>query len=279
MFERLGEIVANDERYVSCEDDHEELPPIFWWFPKQEDFIPPPPTDETSAEKMDRISATVKLSRSDISEIMYTDIIPEEKIIRSLEIVREANIIQQLFKECEADPETKKGALSDMLAKCRAMLTDYQGNVKSMDITKFAGDMVTEAKFKDGLHKQLIPFMDEGEVTANTPLVKPSSFEEARATESACVKFAKEVRKVNKLLGKIEETSKKLASHQTTAEQEIEVQRVRFKKIASVAASRVESMRDLLIRWEEMTSSGEKDSLDFQPLTQFLKCYAIYFAN
>ena len=30
-------------------------------------------------------------------------------------------------------------------------------------------------------------------------------------------------------------------------------------------------------RWEEMASSGEKDSLDFQPLTQFLKCYAIYF--
>ena len=33
----------------------------------------------------------------------------------------------------------------------------------------------------------------------------------------------------------------------------------------------------LVLRWEEMASSGEKDSLDFQPLTQFLKCYAIYF--
>ena len=54
---------------------------------------------------------------------------------------------------------------------------------------------------------------------------------------------------------------------------------MRFKKVASVAASRVESMRDLLIRWEELTRSGEKDGLDFQPLTQFLKCYAIYFSN
>ena len=54
---------------------------------------------------------------------------------------------------------------------------------------------------------------------------------------------------------------------------------MRFKKVASVAASRVESMRDLLIRWEELTRSGEKDCLDFQPLTQFLKCYAIYFSN
>ena len=83
-------------------------------------------------------------------------------------------------------------------------------------------------------------------------------------------------------------------------------------QIASIAATRVESMRDLLIRqfmliiitlltimiiitlltimiimtlitimirWEEMSISGEKDTMDFQPLTQFLKCYAIYFAS
>ena len=36
----------------------------------QEDFIPPPPMDETASEKMDRISATIKLSRNEISEIM-----------------------------------------------------------------------------------------------------------------------------------------------------------------------------------------------------------------
>ena len=77
-----------------------------------------------------------------------------------------------------------------------------------------------------------------------------------------------------------------------------------FYQIASIAATRVESMRDLLIRyfkkmivmimntitmitmmniittrWEEMSISGEKDTMDFQPLTQFLKCYAIYFAS
>ena len=107
-----------------------------------------------------------------------------------------------------------------------------------------------------------------------------------------------------------------------------------YSQIASIAATRVESMRDLLIRsvyistshqdhhhhphhrhhnhhqhlvhqvggdyhhitiiiliitiiiinilvtrWEEMSISGEKDTMDFQPLTQFLKCYAIYFAS
>ena len=33
------------------------------------------------------------------------------------------------------------------------------------------------------------------QVTANTPLKKPTNFEEARETESKCVKFAKEVQK------------------------------------------------------------------------------------
>ena len=36
----------------------------------QEDFVPPPPVDETAAEKMERISATIKLSRNEITEIM-----------------------------------------------------------------------------------------------------------------------------------------------------------------------------------------------------------------
>jgi len=279
MFERLGEIVSTGERYASCEDDHDELPPIFWWFPKQEDFIPPPPMDETAREKMDRISATIKVSRNEITEIMYSDLSPEDKIIRCLEIKREAEAIVQLYKECEKDPEAKKGNNADLLAKCKVGLVDYQANVNSMDVSKFATDLINENRFKNGLYLQLSPWMDEGEITANNPLPKPTSFEDARETESKCVKFAKEVRRVNKLLAKVEEAAKTLANKQTTAEQQIEEQRIRFKKVASVAATRVESMRDLLIRWEEMRSSGEKDCLDFQPLTQFLKCYAIYFAN
>ena len=98
-------------------------------------------------------------------------------------------------------------------------------------------------------------------MTANNPLAKPGNFEDARETESKCVKFAKEVsahhhhdavtwllqvRRVNKLLGKVEESAKTLASKkvrilllllltksscQTTAEQQIEEQRIRFKKV------------------------------------------------
>jgi len=279
MFERLGEIIANDERYTADETDHENLPALFWWFPNQEDFVPPPPTDETCLEKMDRISSTIKTSRNEITDILYSDINPEDKIIRSMEIKRESLNIVQLYKECEESEDAVKPEIAELLAKCKAGLIDYQANVNTINFDKFATDMKNEQEFLNGLQKQLVPWMDTAEVTANTTLKKPENFDNARDIERQCVLFAKEVRKANKLLGKIDEASKRLARYQTTAENQIEEQRMRFKKIASVAASRVESMRDLLIRWEEMTRSVEKDSLDFQPLTQFLKCYAIYFSS
>jgi len=279
MFERLGEIVATGEKYTADETDHENLPALFWWFPNQEDFVPPPPSDESTLEKMERISSTIKTSRNEISDILYSDTNPEEKIIRSMEIQRESLHIVQLYKECEESEDACKPEIAELLAKCKAGLIDYQANVNTIDFDKFARDMKSEQEFLNGLHKQLKPWMDGAEVTAKDALKKPGNFEEAREIESQCVKFAKEVRKANKLLGKIDEGKKLLARYQTTAEQQIEEQRMRFKKIASVAASRVEQMRDLLIRWEEMSRSQEKDSLDFQPLTQFLKCYAIYFSS
>merc|ERR1711981_212860 len=279
MFERLGEIEANGERFTADENDHENLPAIFWWFPNQEDFVPPPPTDETCLEKIDRISTTIKTSRNEITEILYSDSSPEDKIIRSMEITREAQHIAELYKECEESKEACKPEIAELLSKCKAGLIDYQANVNTIKFEKFATDMKNEQEFLNGLKNQLVPWMDEAEVVANKPLEKPTGFENARDIEKQCVMFAKDVRKANKLLGKIDEASKRLARYQTTAEQQIEEQRVRFKKVASVAASRVESMRDLLIRWEELTRSGEKDCLDFQPLTQFLKCYAIYFSN
>ena len=60
--------------------------------------MPPPPTDETCLEKMDRISSTIKTSRNEITDILYSDINPEDKIIRSMEIKRESLNIVQLYK-------------------------------------------------------------------------------------------------------------------------------------------------------------------------------------
>jgi len=274
MFERLGEIAANNERYA----DDSELPLIMTWFPKQEDFVPPPPLDETSLEKMERISAAIKTGRNEINDILYSDVMAEEKVIRSLELKREADHFKNLFKECEADPSTKSGASSDQLGKIRAGLIDYQANINTLDPVQFATDMKNENEFRIGLTQLLVPWIDEAEKTTNNALDKPTSFDHARDIEMQCVKFAKDVRKANKLLGKVEDAAKRLSFGKTTAEQNIEQERMRFKKIASVAATRVESMRDLLIRWEEMTVSAEKDNLDYQPLTMFLKCYAVYFS-
>ena len=171
-----------------------------------------------------------------------------------------------IVQEVEDSEDACKPEIAEILAKCKAGLIDYQANVNTIDFNKFATDMKNEQEFLNGLNKQLKPWMDGAEVTANDALKKPGNFEEAREIESQCVKFAKEVRKANKLLGKIDEAKKLLARYQTTAEQQIEeqvgemfdiisssyiailIQRMRFKKIASVAASRVEQMRDLLIR-------------------------------
>jgi len=276
MFERLGEIYNNKEVYLT-DLDHDEVPALFWWFPNQEDFLPPPPADETAMEKMERIGSTIKISRTEINDIMYSDAIPEDKIIRSLEIKQEAEALFKLFKECEKDPDAKKGDAAEMFSKCKTGLADYESNVKTMDPLKFASDMKIESEFRSGLTFELIPWIDNAEKTTNSPLEKPTSFEHAQQVEKSCVTFAKDVRKANKLLAKVEEIATALVNNKTTAGQEIDEQKIRFKKIASVAASRVESMRDLLIRWQDMQNSAEKDEMDFQPLTMFLKCYAVYF--
>jgi len=276
MFERLGEIYTNKEVYLT-DLDHDEVPALFWWFPNQDDFNPPPPADETAVEKMERISSTIKLSRTEITDIMYSSISPEDKIIRALEIKQESDLLLNLFKECEKDPDSKKGDAAEMFSKCKSGLADYTTNVKTMDPMKFANDMIAESEFYNGLNALLIPWIEDAEKITTNSLEKPTSFEHAQQVEKNCVLFAKDVRKANKMLAKIDELAKTLVNNKTTAEQRVEEQRVKFKNIASVAASRVESMRDLLIRWQDVITSEDKDEMDFQPLTMFLKCYAVYF--
>ena len=90
-----------------------------------------------------------------------------------------------------------KPEIAEILAKCKAGLIDYQANVNTIDFEKFATDMKNEQEFLNGLQKQLVPWMDEAEVTANKNLQKPGNFEDAREIEKQCVMFAKEVRKAN----------------------------------------------------------------------------------
>ena len=64
MFQRLGEIYDNHEVYLT-DLDHEEVPALFLWFPNQEDYKPPPSGDETTSEKLVRITQTIKVRRSE----------------------------------------------------------------------------------------------------------------------------------------------------------------------------------------------------------------------
>jgi len=257
--------------------DHDEVPALFWWFPNQDDFKAPPPSDETVEEKLERISSTIKMNRTEMTEMLHGSLNPEDKIIRALEFQQEAEILKKLLKECETDSASKKANASELISKCKMSFGEYSSNLKSMDPLKFANDMKVESEFQNGLRGLFIPWLDSAEVISKNPLEKPTSFEHAQLIEKNCVAFAKDVRKANKMLAKIEELAKELVNNKTTAEQQIEEQKVRFKSIASVAASRVESMRDLLIRWQDVLTSEEKDGMDLQPLTMFLKCYAVYF--
>ena len=66
--------------------------------------------------------------------------------------------------------------------------------------------------------------MDNAEKITTDPLEKPTSFEHAQQVEKNCVAFAKDVRKANKMLAKVDELVKALVNNKTTVEQQIEEQ-------------------------------------------------------
>ena len=72
-----------------------------------------------------------------------------------------------------------------MLAKCRAGLVDYQANVNTIDILKFAMDMKNENEFMNGLQEQLVPWIDKGEKVTNAPLEKPTNLRKPRRLRSS----------------------------------------------------------------------------------------------
>ena len=71
MFERLGEICATHEVYLT-DLDHDEVPALFWWFPNQDDYQPPPPADETVSEKLARVSNSLKVGFDCAHSIIFS---------------------------------------------------------------------------------------------------------------------------------------------------------------------------------------------------------------
>ena len=109
--------------------------------------------------------------------------------------------------------------------------------------------MKVENEFNTGLQHNLVPWIDQLERDSLKQLAKPDNFEHARDIERETVLFAKEVRKANKLLQQLEGSIENLPDKKMFANQQIQDQKVRFKNIATIAATRVETMRDLLVNW------------------------------
>jgi len=260
MFERLGEIEQNNERFSS----ENEEPEVFLWFPLQSkfDYIPPNLVSEGLEFQLDRVVKLAKAARSDLSQVTGGHLNIEEQIIRFFEVKDEVKEFLQMLKDCEADPAAKEDASMEKIAKAKHILDELNSAINETKTETFAQKMKVENEFNVGMEKNLIPWIDDMERESLKQLEKPDNFEHAREIEKQSVVFAKEVRKANKLLQTLETSIEKLPDKKMWAGQQLGEQKVRFKNIATVAATRVETMRDLLVNWNFfMETKGEIDRL------------------
>jgi len=260
MFERLGEIYANKEKFAS----EAEEPPVFLWFPCKSDYdyIPPGLLNESVEHKIDRVIKLAKSARSELNQISAGDLEIEVQIIRFFELKDDLVEYKALLKECEQDPESKPDAIKEKVSKAKHILDDVVAAVAGTKTETFTSKIRIENEFKIGLQKNLIPWIDDLEKQSCKQLEKPENFEHAREIERNTVIFAKEVRKANKLLTNLEGSIDSLPDKKLFATQQIQDQKQRFKNIATIAATRVETMRDLLINWNFfIETKGEADRL------------------
>merc|ERR550519_1873897 len=188
-----------------------------------------------------------------------------------LEVQQEARLIERLWDGVGQPDEALTGeAAAQVVARVVTGLEDYRSRASKVDMESPVGGMVARETFRTGLEDLLEPWLVKGEEESRKAIGRPNSFAEARNTEKECVAYAKEVRKINKVVNRLDEVAQSLTSNKATAEQRLEEQKGRFRK----AAGGVQGMRDLLIRWSQL---GKSDDQDFQPLTQFLRCYSLYF--
>ena len=199
--------------------------------------------------KIERVVKLAKSARSDLSQLNGVDIGIEEQIIRFFELKDEVTEYQGLLRECEADPAAKEEPAKEKVVKAKHILDEIETTIKQTGTESFTEKLKTENEFNVGIQKNLIPWIDNLENDSLKQLAKPDNFEHAREIERDAVLFAKDVRKANKLLQQLESSIEKLPDMKMFANQQIQEQKVRFKNIATIAATRVETMRDLLVNW------------------------------
>jgi len=263
MFERLGEIVENDERYGEHEGEDEPL--IFQWFPMKSDyeFIPPAQLHEELDHKIDRVTKLAKSARSDLNQICSGDMELEIMVINFFELRENLVEYQAILAECQVDKAAKDNdTVKESISKAKHILDDVFGQTKKTTMETFTHQIRLESQFQTGLAQNLIPWIDDLQKESFKQLDKPENFEHARKIEQNCVVFAKEVRRANKLMNTLETSIDQLPSKKMYATQQIQEQKRIFKAVATVAATRVETMREMLINWNFFVESkGEAERL------------------
>ena len=167
-----------------------------------------------------------------------------------------------MLKECEADPGAAEDSAKEKISKAKHILDELSAAIRDTKTESFTEKMRIESEFNIGLSKNLVPWIDDMEKQSQKPLEKPENFEHAREIERGAVVFAKEVRRANKLLGTLEAGVEQLPDRKMWAGQQLDEQKLRFKNIATVAATRVETTRDLLVNWNFfLETKGESNNL------------------
>ena len=168
---------------------------------------------------------------------------------RFYEVKDEVKEFIQMLQECESNPASSENPAKENIAKAKHILEDLNNAISEIKTESFTEKMKVENEFNIGLSKNLVPWIDDMEKESLKQLEKPDNFEHAREIERNTVLFAKEVRRANKLLGGLEAMVEGLPDKKMWASQQLGEQKLRFKNIATVAATRVETMRDLLVNW------------------------------
>jgi len=239
MFERLGEIIENNERYIS--DD--ELPEVFMWFPMQKNYIGPGLLNETSEQKTDRLIKLSKHVRSQLHRITSgLDATGEERLLEYLEMRDYIGELNSMLGECAKEP-------SPSFEKAKSGVTEITKTIQGISFENLVEEIFQDNQFRIGVDKVLRPWIADLEKDAFAVKNKPETFDEAREQERDAVIFAKEVRRANKLMTKLEEDAKQ-QSNKLFSSQLVEDQKIQFRHIAQAAATRVEQTRNLILRWD-----------------------------
>ena len=178
-----------------------------------------------------------------------------------------------MLSECELDPQAKEESCHEKVSKAKHILDEIESAIRETQTESFTEKLKVESEFNIGLQQNLVPWIDLLEKESLKQLAKPDNFEHARDIERETVLFAKEVRKANKLLQQLEGSIDSLPDKKMFANQQIQEQKSRFKNIATIAATRVETMRDLLVNWNffiETKGDNSDRELGFE-----IKCYHV----